>query len=503
MEYLDKKIQKYIYIAVFILYIFLVFIVGYNHEPWADEAQSWLIARDNGFWAIFQETKYEGHPFIWFFIVKIFIKTFSVFMDSVKLYNWIFILPLISTSIGVYLLLFKSKFPALVKIACPFTYYIFYQCGIIARNHCLCFPMLAIIAVFYHKRLEHPFLYILLLILNANICAYLYPISIVLLIFFFIDYYKNKNELNIKKYHLSLLTGMLFLGLTAIHMYNPSDCYFWEGINYGWDIFHRTLTLIASIYYPAHYFGISTMISLVMTALLFITLMKLYCRNFYQAALFLSLNIPLYIVYNFIYIQYWHYQYSFIILLFTCWILTDINNIDHIPFKKNILLYVLTLFTFGYYIISNVVISYYDFKNDYSGSKRAAAFIKKYNLQDYEIIGLGMKSVGLQPYFDKNLYSNYIGSTHFSWHNEFFQKYNENKNKITPIIVLVDYDTFIDYDSEYNNFLNDIQDDYDIYYYKGEMRGLNYKKGNRELNSYIIYVDKNLSNTLNINENHE
>ncbi len=503
MELLDKKIQKYIYIVVFIIYILLIFTVGYHHEPWADEAQSWLIARDNGFWAIFQETKYEGHPFIWFFIVRTFIKTFSVFMDPIRLYDWIFILPIIFTSIGVYLLLFKSKFPALVKIACPFTYYIFYQCGVIARNHCLCFPMLATIAVFYNKRFEHPFIYILLLILNANVCAYLYPVSFVLLIFFFIDYYKNKNNLNIKKYHLSFWVGILFLGLTAIHMYNPSDCYFWEGINYGWETLQRTLTFIASMYYPAQCCGISTNISLLMTVILFIAIMKLYCRNLYQVIFFLSLNIPLYFVYNFLYIQYWHSQYSFLILLFTCWLLTDINNIDHIPFKKNALLYVLTLFVFGYYIFDNVRISYFDYKNDYSGSKKAAAFIKKYNLQQYNIIGLGMKSVGLQPYFDKNLYCNYIDSTHFSWHDEFFKEYNKRRKKYTPVIIYTDYDHFIDINPEYKVMLDDIKDDYNDYYYKGEMRGLNYKRGNREYNSYIIYLNKKLVDIHNITENLE
>ena len=168
MQYFNDKIKKtHIYIFLlyifFILYIFLIFQIGYHHEPWADEAQSWLISRDKSFWGIFQETKYEGHPFVWFYIERIFIKIFSVFTDVTKLYDWIFILPLISTSIGVYLLLFKSKFPLWIKLSVPFTFYIFYQYGVIARNHCLCFPMLAIIATFYQSRFKHPFIYMFLL----------------------------------------------------------------------------------------------------------------------------------------------------------------------------------------------------------------------------------------------------------------------------------------------------------------------------------------------------
>ena len=37
-----------------------------RHEPWADEAQSWLLARDLGwFQLIFGELRYEGHPGLW------------------------------------------------------------------------------------------------------------------------------------------------------------------------------------------------------------------------------------------------------------------------------------------------------------------------------------------------------------------------------------------------------------------------------------------------------
>ena len=33
-------------ILVFILFAVLALVCGANHEPWADEAQSWIIARD-------------------------------------------------------------------------------------------------------------------------------------------------------------------------------------------------------------------------------------------------------------------------------------------------------------------------------------------------------------------------------------------------------------------------------------------------------------------------
>ena len=75
--FMNKLNNKYFFLFILILFITLVFIVGYNHEPWADEAQCWLICRDNSLINILKETKYEGHPFIWFFIEKAFIKVGS------------------------------------------------------------------------------------------------------------------------------------------------------------------------------------------------------------------------------------------------------------------------------------------------------------------------------------------------------------------------------------------------------------------------------------------
>ena len=171
----------------------MVFIVGYHHEPWADEAQCWLISRDLSYSDIFfNETKYEGHPFVWFFIEKTFIKIGTLFISSTKLYNWVFILPLFFSSVGVYLFLFKSNFPMIFKISFPFTFYIFYQYGVIARNHCLAFPVLALIATIYPKRFKHQYIYLVSLVILANVSAYVFAITCILAIFFIIDILKDK-----------------------------------------------------------------------------------------------------------------------------------------------------------------------------------------------------------------------------------------------------------------------------------------------------------------------
>ena len=71
----------------------------------------------------------------------------------------------------------------------------------------------------------------------------------------------------------------------------------------------------------------------------------------------------------------------------------------------------------------------YDFKNNYSGSKAVANFIKELdNYEDLEIYGWGYSITGIQPYFKENVFDNVLVDKAF-WH------WNTDKN-------ILDYDEF-------------------------------------------------------------
>lgn len=73
----DVKKQKYIELAIkigiIIVFMVLSLALAKFHEHWSDEAQSFLLARDNSFAEIFHYIKYEGTPALWVIVVKIFI----------------------------------------------------------------------------------------------------------------------------------------------------------------------------------------------------------------------------------------------------------------------------------------------------------------------------------------------------------------------------------------------------------------------------------------------
>ena len=59
--------QQLGFFPVLPLYAILLAVVLWKHEPWADEAQAWLIARDcSGVELLFQRLRYEGHPGLWY-----------------------------------------------------------------------------------------------------------------------------------------------------------------------------------------------------------------------------------------------------------------------------------------------------------------------------------------------------------------------------------------------------------------------------------------------------
>ena len=117
-----NKHKKLIENISIISYVLLVSVIAYYHEPWFDEAQSWLIARDeNLFDIIWNVLRYEGHTPLWYIVLYLPSHLGMNFEISIKLLNILF------ASSAAFILVKKSPFPLIVRILLPFTYFIFYQ----------------------------------------------------------------------------------------------------------------------------------------------------------------------------------------------------------------------------------------------------------------------------------------------------------------------------------------------------------------------------------------
>lgn len=140
--------------SVNILFVFV-------HECWRDEAQAWLIARDNNIFSLFNVTSYEGHPFLWFFVLMPFAKLgFPYF--TLKVISYLVMLAVII------IIAAKAPFDNRLKalfILSPMCIYCFVTP---ARNYCLCALFIVLSAIARKERDTHPLRYGLVLALTLQ-----------------------------------------------------------------------------------------------------------------------------------------------------------------------------------------------------------------------------------------------------------------------------------------------------------------------------------------------
>src|ERR1039458_874046 len=131
------------------------------HEPWADEAQAWQLARTLSIRALFQTyIRYEGTPGLWHFLLWILNRAYVSYTGL----HWICgAIAVVSTSF----LVLNSPFPRYLKLALPFTFFLLFQYAVVARSYVLVPLMLFTIASWWKKR---PLVVAVLLGLLAN-CA--------------------------------------------------------------------------------------------------------------------------------------------------------------------------------------------------------------------------------------------------------------------------------------------------------------------------------------------
>ncbi len=154
-------------LIVLCAYVLSLAVFMYYHEPWYDEAQAWLIARDGSWHDIFfLIPHYEGHPPVWYVILAVFAKNGADFDLTIKC------LTLAINSAAMFLLVFRAPFPRLVRCVLPFTYFLFYQHGVICRPYSMLLVGFLLAAHFWQNRNEKPFCMVLSLMLMCASSAY-------------------------------------------------------------------------------------------------------------------------------------------------------------------------------------------------------------------------------------------------------------------------------------------------------------------------------------------
>ena len=215
--------------SAFIIYIVISGFTIFHHELWADELHAWNIAKgSHRFLDLLNNTRYEGHPPIWYAILWA-ISKFTHNLDAVQAVH------LSLAVLTVFLLLFYSPFPIVTKMLIPFGYYFLFEYTIISRNYGIAVLLAFCICLIIRKNFRYKLvLYycLLFLLCNTHLLGILLAASLHLYFLLFM------NEMKTKK-NTMLLHGLLgiLIAVPALYfIFPPSDSelgmHFWMN---RWD----------------------------------------------------------------------------------------------------------------------------------------------------------------------------------------------------------------------------------------------------------------------------
>jgi hypothetical protein len=148
-------------------YTAMVLLALYNHEPWGDEADTWLQARDLDVLPLIKMSAYHGHPSLWLLTQEV-MHNFGLTFSSIFVINLLFTLGAVS------LFLYKFPFSIWTKIPVIFSYFWIYEYSVNARNYSLGIFLLFLLCCQFSTRAARPILYGITLALLANSLNYFF-----------------------------------------------------------------------------------------------------------------------------------------------------------------------------------------------------------------------------------------------------------------------------------------------------------------------------------------
>lgn len=444
----EKSHGRILEILAMIIYTIGHFLMAVVHEPWYDEAVAWQIARCASIKNIlFEIPHYEGHPPLWHLILLPFAKLGASYELSLTIVSFVF------AGTAVALIIWKSPFPRIVRILLPFTYFFFYQYGVISRPYCVMMLAFVVLAMTYQKRNEYPGKYTLSLMLLCLTSAYGIVIAGGLAIVWVWEIWDKQNIIWIierfkgdRRIHYLLMLLLLAIALIVAIMPKGET----GAINYminnksnSWFI--RMLYMlfallpdvtITNVY--AQYGFLRDMqvpfsiMAVVLLGILIWCLVFMWGKSKKTVAM---LVIPYMLFSVFSVVVYFcthHTGIGLLLLVFWIWISIESPYSDKYSClfsqkdlnKLKSLVYSIIMFSFVVSIYWNVYSCFQDIAGSYAVGRNEAEFIDKYSLDDYQIMagwevvseGNNIKQMdvnycyltdNIAPYFKNNLFFNF------------------------------------------------------------------------------------------------
>lgn len=392
------------YLILFALGCWLA-LVGSAHEPWFDEAQAWLLARDNSLADLLvHEVRYEGSPGLWHFLLWLVQRAGLPFSTL-----W-----LVSSALalaGAAIILLRAPFPLWLRTACVTSYFFAYQYAVVARSYALDLFFLPALAALFQTRRERPLVYCSLLGLCANSNAHSFIIAGILFAEFLIAAWRTKTWTLRTAQACAIFAA--FAAAAAFQARVPADVSFIvgrRGVSWVYALIQIDDAFMGSISLTtgAGLNPRSIAMQWLATGLLLAPSIVLFWRTG-VLLLFASLVASL-IVFAFVeFANVWHSGFLYLAWLFCLW-----QSWPHAGYLKRNGRYTLiaslallsAIQTYG-----AVAAGLRDIASPYSSGSAMAVELKAYRAAHphAQIAGMGFKSFAVAPWFSGNIFANYNG----------------------------------------------------------------------------------------------
>ncbi len=470
--------RKYWYVLVG--YTAVVLYTVAHHEPWFDEAQSWLLARDLSLPRLwFHYLRYEGTPGLWQTVLW-FINLLHVQYSAL---GWIGAGFAIA---GMFVFLKYAPFPDIIKVLLPFSFFFLYQYAVVARSYVL-LPLCAFLtAHFYRSAKKNTYAFVAALSLLANVSAQGCMIAVGLGMAYAISVLRTWKTMDAAERRRHFIAAGIFavvMVLEAIMVFPPKDESFIE------------LDLPRPAYWVALIMKIVLSGALVdawVPSLIIVVAFLLWTasrRSLAPMALPIALLLIFFIR---VYVNLWHHGSLFVAMLMGLWVAwpSEEERMNWQPAARmacwsitGVLTGVLCLHL---YWASNTI--NYDVRFPYSGSTDAARYLKSVRADSGTVYGFGFSSAALNAYFPKNIYANQArpdGSAFWLWDKS--NKVDLEWNKILqggPDYLVYGYKRFDDGRAKpFNKLVTD--GGYSLVHVSNG--AIYWKNGLMEPDSYLIY----------------
>lgn len=398
-----------------------------HHEPWADEAQAWQIARTLPLKQMLHALSYEVHPGLWYLCLWVMDRLHVSYAGM----HWI--TGLIAFA-GIALLVLAAPFPRFLKLLLPFTFYLSYQYAVVARSYVLVPLLLFLCAYFWPQRFERPLLISLLLGLLANVVLHAAMISAGLAIVLGLELWlKSETErarIDLKRFFAAAVLLSAFYCF-AIRVAFPASDIIWVPINVPTPNStvvqeqHRLQSQeLLAHQEPPKFLFLKWVITKVQVRLkrgltdglihsfglgcLFWLLLAWKLRQTHQlhylvpAVLFVAFSAG-------VYAKFWHSGLMLPCVIMLLWMTWPRGQMTFLKLPLYEQMPLLTLFCITVVQASWAEYAFqFDRRHDYAPGKSAAAFLAPHVRTHAKIIQTGddFLAVDIQPYFDHNIFLN-------------------------------------------------------------------------------------------------